>query len=103
MAEIFPTLGLWVWWILAGLMLIIELLLAGIFFIRRGFAAAIRGLFDFLPPPLDWQVEIAIFAVLSAVLVWSPAVPGSSAARPSRATAPTSTGASTTRSASPMC
>jgi membrane protein implicated in regulation of membrane protease activity len=69
MAEIFPTLGLWVWWIIAGLLLIVELLLAGIFFVWLGIAAAIVGLIDFLAPPLDWQVEIAIFAVLSAILV----------------------------------
>src|SRR5689334_19860690 len=69
MAEIFPTLGIWVWWIIAGLLLILELLLAGIFFVWLGIAAAVMGLVDFLAPPLDWQVEIAIFAVLSAVLV----------------------------------
>ena len=69
MAEIFPTLGIWVWWIIAGLLLILELLLAGVFFVWLGIAAAVMGLVDFLAPPLDWQVEIAIFAVLSAVLV----------------------------------
>ena len=69
MAEILPTLGLWVWWIIAGLLLIVELLLAGIFFVWLGIAAAIMGLIDIFAPPLDWQVEIAIFAVLSAVLV----------------------------------
>ena len=64
MAEILPTLGLWVWWIIAGLPLIVELLLAGIFFVWLGIAAAIMGLIDIFAPPLDWQVEIAIFAVL---------------------------------------
>ena len=69
MAELFPTLGQWVWWILAGLLLIVELLLAGIFFVWLGIAAAIMGVVDFLSPPLSWQVEILIFALLSAVLV----------------------------------
>ena len=69
MAELFPTLGQWVWWILAGLLLIVELLLAGIFFVWLGIAAAIMGVIDFLSPPLSWQVEVVIFAVLSAVLV----------------------------------
>jgi membrane protein implicated in regulation of membrane protease activity len=69
MAELFPALGQWVWWILAGLLLIIELLLAGIFFVWLGIAAAIMGVIDFLAPPLSWQVEILIFATLSAVLV----------------------------------
>jgi inner membrane protein len=69
MAELFPSLGLFVWWILAGLLLIVELLLAGIFFVWLGIAAAIMGVVDFLAPPLSWQVEVAIFAVLSAVLV----------------------------------
>jgi len=69
MAELFPTLGQWVWWILAGLLLIVELLLAGIFFVWLGIAAAIMGVIDFLSPPLSWQVEVLIFALLSAVLV----------------------------------
>ncbi|HEX2431779.1 MAG TPA: NfeD family protein [Aestuariivirgaceae bacterium] len=69
MAELFPALGQWVWWILAGLLLIVELLLAGIFFVWLGIAAAIMGVIDFLAPPLSWQVEILIFATLSAVLV----------------------------------
>jgi len=69
MAELFPTLGQWVWWILAGLLLIVELLLAGIFFVWLGIAAAIMGVIAFLSPPLSWQVEVLIFALLSAVLV----------------------------------
>ena len=69
MAELFPALGQWVWWILAGLLLIVELLLAGIFFVWLGIAAAIMGVIDLVSPPLSWQVEVVIFAVLSAVLV----------------------------------
>jgi membrane protein implicated in regulation of membrane protease activity len=69
MAELFPALGQFVWWILAALLLIVELLLAGIFFVWLGIAAAIMGVVDFLSPPLSWQVEILIFALLSAVLV----------------------------------
>jgi membrane protein implicated in regulation of membrane protease activity len=69
MAELFPALGQWVWWIIAVLLLIVELLLAGIFFVWLGIAAAIMGIIDLLAPPLSWQVEVLIFAVLSAGLV----------------------------------
>ena len=69
MAELLPALGQFVWWIIAALLLIVELLLAGVFFVWLGAAAAIMGVVDFLSPPLSWQVEILIFALLSAVLV----------------------------------
>ena len=69
MAELFTPLGIWIWWIIAGILFILELMVAGIFFIWLGLAAAIMGIIDFFAPPMSWQFEIGIFAILSAVLV----------------------------------
>jgi membrane protein implicated in regulation of membrane protease activity len=68
MQQFLPFLGGWTWWVIAGILLLIELLLPGVFLMWLGLAAAIIGVID-LFADLSWQVEIAVFAVLSALLV----------------------------------
>ena len=60
----------WSWFILAGLLLIGELLSPGVFLIWLAGAAALTGLVDVVLG-LSWQSEVIIFAVLSAVLVFA--------------------------------
>jgi membrane protein implicated in regulation of membrane protease activity len=68
MNELLPFLGNWAWWVLACILLILELLAPGVFLIWLGFAAAVVGILElFIDMP--WQLEIAIFGVLSIVLV----------------------------------
>lgn len=69
MQQFFPYLGGWTWWIIAGLLLLVELMLPGVFFIWLGLAAGLIGLLDIFLD-LSWQVEVALFAVLSVVLVY---------------------------------
>lgn len=59
----------WSWFILAGLLLIGELLSPGVFLIWLAGAAALTGFVD-IALGLSWQSEVVIFAVLSAVLVF---------------------------------
>ena len=68
MDEFFPFLGLWAWWVAAGVLLVLELLSPGIFFIWLGIAAGLTGLIDSIVD-LPWQAELLIFAVLSVVTV----------------------------------
>jgi len=68
MQQFFPFLGGWTWWVIAGILLLIELMLPGVFFMWLGLAAAAIGVID-LFADLSWQVEIALFAVLSVLLV----------------------------------
>jgi membrane protein implicated in regulation of membrane protease activity len=68
MHQFLPFLGGWTWWVIAGILLLIELMLPGVFFMWLGLAAAIIGIID-LFADLSWQVEIALFAVLSVLLV----------------------------------
>ena len=44
MEHFIPFLGYWIWWVIAGVLLILELLAPGIFFIWLAVAAALTGL-----------------------------------------------------------
>ena len=43
MDQFFPLLGHWVWWVAAGIMLMLELVAPGVFFIWLAIAAALTG------------------------------------------------------------
>ena len=68
MGELFPFFGNWAWWILACVLLILELMAPGVFLVWLGVAAAAVGVVE-LVFDMPWQVEIAVFSVLSLVLV----------------------------------
>lgn len=68
MREFLPFLGGWTWWIIAGILLLAELTIPGIVFLWLALAAALLGVIDLLVD-MAWQAEIALFAVLSVVLV----------------------------------
>jgi len=65
---IFDSFGIWTWWIIAGILLIVELLVSGVFFVWLGLAAVCVAILNLVAHP-TWQVEVAVFAVLSVVLV----------------------------------
>jgi membrane protein implicated in regulation of membrane protease activity len=68
MREFFPFLGIWTWWIIAGVLILIELTLPGVLFMWLALAAMLLGIID-LFADLSWQAEIALFAVFSVLLV----------------------------------
>jgi len=68
MDQIFPGFGPYVWWIIAGLLLIAELLQPGFFIIWFAAAAALTAIIHLLWPQ-GWEIELGIFAVLAAVAV----------------------------------
>ena len=68
MEQLFPFLGNWVWFVAAGIFLMLELLSPGVFFIWLGIAAAITGIIDNLHD-LPWQGELVLFAFLAVVSV----------------------------------
>lgn len=69
MEDFVPVLGVWFWWIAAGILLILELLAPGIFLIWLGIAAAITAAVD-MAVPMTWQGELLVFAAASAVSVF---------------------------------
>lgn len=60
----------WHWWILAGILMVLEIVAPGVFLLWLGIAAAVTGLIAYVAPTLDWQWEALIFALLSIVIVW---------------------------------
>ena len=62
----------WHWWILAGVLLILELTLPAFFFLWLGIAAAATGLIMLVFPDLPLETQMVLFSVLSviALLAW---------------------------------
>jgi membrane protein implicated in regulation of membrane protease activity len=59
----------WHWWILAGVLLILELTSPVFFFLWLGFAAAAVGFILLLLPGTSLVVQLVLFGVLSVVAV----------------------------------
>jgi inner membrane protein len=70
MSELVSLTGAWFWFILAGLLLIGELLSPGVFLMWLAGAAVITGVID-LVVGLTWTSELLVFAVTSFVSVLS--------------------------------
>lgn len=63
-ADILDLLGNWTWWIAAAVLFILELIVPGVFFLWLGASAVIVGSLTLLLD-MSWQLQVAIFAVLS--------------------------------------
>ena len=72
MMEWFDQIVFWHWWILAGLLLILELTAPAFFFLWLGIAAASVGLILLVFPSIDLETQLILFAITSivAVLAW---------------------------------
>jgi len=62
----------WHWWILAGLLLILELTSPVFFFLWLGFSAAAVGLLLLVFPAIPIEAQLVLFGILSvaAVVAW---------------------------------
>ncbi len=72
MDQIFGQIGLWFWWIVAGLLLLAEMLMPGFFMLWLAVAAALTAITDYLFH-LSWIGEIFTFAAygfLSILASW---------------------------------
>lgn len=69
METILSEVGEWMWWIVAAILGIVELIVPGIFFVWLAAAAAIVGVLVLLFP-IPLMAQIALFAVLSVIAVW---------------------------------
>ncbi len=72
MTEWLEHVVFWHWWILAGLLLIVELTAPAFFFLWLGIAAAATGLLLLVFPTIPLEMQLVLFAVLSivAVIAW---------------------------------
>ncbi len=62
----------WYWFILAGILLTVEIIAPGAFFLWIGIAAALTGIAAWVVPALSVPVQLILFAVFSvlSILVW---------------------------------
>ena len=63
------TMEFWHWWILGLILLVLEMLLPGTFFLWMGISTGFVGLLMIFVPDLSWQMQFLIFAVLSVVTI----------------------------------
>jgi len=70
--EWFDHIVFWHWWILAGLLLILELTSPVFFFLWLGFAAAAVGFLLLVFPSIPVEAQLVLFGILCvvAVLAW---------------------------------
>jgi inner membrane protein len=72
MEQIMPFAGPWFWWIIAGTLLLAEMMLPGFFMLWLAFAAALTAIVDQIFH-FSWMGEVlsfAGFAILSVLLSW---------------------------------
>ena len=69
MMEWFEHIVFWHWWILAGLLLILELTAPAFFFLWLGIAAASVGLILLVFPSIGIETQLILFAIASIVSV----------------------------------
>lgn len=73
MSDYFSTLLFWHWWVLALLLVIVEMIAPGMFLLWIGAAAAVTGLIMFIADSagwqVSWQVQFVIFGVLAVASV----------------------------------
>lgn len=69
MQELLPVSGIWFWWIVAGILLLLELMTPGVFAMWLALAAASVGITDYVFE-LNWQLELLAFAGFALLYVY---------------------------------
>jgi len=66
MSDYFTTLLFWHWWVLALVLVIVEMVAPGFFLLWIGLAAGVTGLILFVIPGLAWEMQFVLFGLLGA-------------------------------------
>lgn len=72
MSDIFAGVTFWHWWILAAVLLALEMFAPTTLFLWTGISAGVIGVLLMFVPDLGWQLQVLGFAVLSVatVVIW---------------------------------
>lgn len=70
MEELLGPLSYWHWWIGAVILLVLELVAPGIFFLWLAIAAGLTGFLPLLLSDVSWQIQLLVFALLAVVSVY---------------------------------
>ncbi len=62
----------WHWWVVAVVLVILEVFSPGAFFLWLGISAGITGLIILAVPDLSWQYQLLLFSVFSvaSIMIW---------------------------------
>ena len=69
MELFFSSIDYWHWWILAGILLIIEISAPSFFFLWLAIAAAITGFVMLAIPDFDWEYQLLTFSGIAVVSI----------------------------------
>lgn len=69
MGALLGQIEFWHWWILAVVLMILELLVPAAFFMWIAASAAVVGVVLLIVPSLSWELQLAAWAVLSIASV----------------------------------
>jgi membrane protein implicated in regulation of membrane protease activity len=66
------SIEFWHWWVLGVILLVMEVLVPGTFFLWMAIAGGIVGVLLLPFPDMDWKIQLLIFSVLSvgAIAAW---------------------------------
>jgi membrane protein implicated in regulation of membrane protease activity len=72
MGEILSRAEFWHWWVLAVVLLALEVAAPGTFFLWLAVAGGVVGLIVLVIPGIPWQLQVLLFAVggVGAVVAW---------------------------------
>ena len=70
--EFFTTLNHWTWWVLAVILIAIEIIAPTTVLLWMGLSAITVGLVLLVVPDMSWAIQLLIFSALSfaSVIVW---------------------------------
>ncbi len=66
-AEFLNQLAFWHWWVLAAVLIALEVLAPSTVLLWPGIAAPIVGVVLLISPDIGWQVQVLLFAALAVV------------------------------------
>ncbi len=70
MSEFLHQLEYWHWFVLAGILLILETMIPGSYLIWLGVGAAVAGVTAYLSLTASWQAQLVVFGVVSVASVY---------------------------------
>jgi len=62
----------WHWWVLAVILVILEIISPAVFFLWMGISAGVVGLLVLLFPSMGWELQLILFSILSvaSIALW---------------------------------
>ena len=69
MDELFSHVVHWRWWIIAVVLIILEVSAPGTFFLWMGVSAGVVGVGLLLVPELAWEFQLTLFSTLSVIAI----------------------------------